>query len=790
MTIGQIAACDIASHVALCRTARPDGIHRIGGLHTAEYPGAFTVKFDTRFALRPLALLIASLPLAAAAEDARLGTVVVTAAKDDGQAATVTNAELARLRPATSDAASLLRDIPGVTLSAGGGVSSLPAIHGLADDRLRIKVDGMDLVSACANHMNPALSYIDPSEVAAVKVFAGIAPVSMGGDSIGGTIAVASKPPRFAAAGAGLLKEGEAGAFYRSNGNGSGANLGATLASEALSLGFAASTAQAGNYRAARDFKAATTPTNTNAGPHAIGGDEVASSRYKADNQAVTLALRGQSDLVTLRFGHQYIPYQGFPSQHMDMVGNNSHHADLGYEGKFGWGRLDARLYHEKTRHKMNFGNDRNYYTLGMPMDTEGDNTGASATATLPLSARDTLKLGGDYQRYRLNDWWDPVGTGGMSPDQFQNIHDGKRDRFELFAEWDAQWTAQWLTQLGIRAGNVKMDSGTVRGYKNSPTAGSATYDGDRNAFNAANRARSDNVLDLSALASYVADANASYEGGYARKTRSPNLYERYTWSTGGMAMAMNNLVNDGNGYVGNRDLKPEVAHTLSFTADWHDAAKDGWGLKVTPWLTYVDNYIDARRCPAAASPSGNATCTAATMQTKTDTFVDLQFINQAARLYGVDVSGRLPLGNAGSYGSFALNGQFAYARGSNRDTGDNLYNIMPANLKLAVAHRLGGWSGTLEVQAVSRKKNVSWVRDEMQTAGYGLVNLRGSYEWKQVRLDVGIDNLTNRFYTLPLGGAYIGQGSTMSLNGAGAPWGIPLPGPGRSLYAGVNLKF
>ena len=51
-------------------------------------------------------------------------------------------------------------------------------------------------------------------------------------------------------------------------------------------------------------------------------------------------------------------------------------------------------------------------------------------------------------------------------------------------------------------------------------------------------------------------------------------------------------------------------------------------------------------------------------------------------------------------------------------------------------------------------KTNVSQVRNEVPTAGYGLLNLRSSYEWKQVRLDFGIENVLNRFYTLPLGGA------------------------------------
>lgn len=75
-----------------------------------------------------------------------------------------------------------------MSLYGAGGVSSLPAIHGLADDRIRIQVDGMDLVAACPNHMNSALFYIDPTKVGSATVFAGITPVSAGGDSIGGTI--------------------------------------------------------------------------------------------------------------------------------------------------------------------------------------------------------------------------------------------------------------------------------------------------------------------------------------------------------------------------------------------------------------------------------------------------------------------------------------------------------------------------------------------------------------------------------------------------------------------------
>ena len=105
--------------------------------------------------------------------------------------------ELARIKLNTSDTAKLLEDEPGISLYQAGGVSSLPVIHGLADDRIRIKVDGMDLISACANHMNSPLSYIDPANVSSIKVYSGATPVSVGGDSIAGTIKVESAPPVF-----------------------------------------------------------------------------------------------------------------------------------------------------------------------------------------------------------------------------------------------------------------------------------------------------------------------------------------------------------------------------------------------------------------------------------------------------------------------------------------------------------------------------------------------------------------------------------------------------------------
>ncbi|MFN3544816.1 MAG: TonB-dependent receptor [Thiobacillus sp.] len=709
--------------------------------------------------------------------------------------------DLAHLRAATSDTASLLRDLPGVSLYGAGGVSSLPAIRGLADDRLRIKVDGMDLIAACPNHMNSPLSYIDPTAVATATVYAGVTPVSVGGDSLGGTILVESAAPAFAQPGRGTLTTGEAGAFTRSNGNAYGANLAATVASETLHFSYTGSYAQADNYQAGDNFK---TYTFTGRAGHTLPLDEVGSTAYEAINQALKFAWKNGGDLFEFKYGRQHIPYEGYPNQRMDMTDNVSDQFNLAWTGKRDWGTLKARAWYEHTQHEMDFGDDKRYWygidsggnnppggaaidcsalpagigptcAAGMPMYTDGKNTGLTLHAEIPLANQDTVRVGAEYQRYRLDDWWTASGAM-MWPNIFLNINDGQRDRTAVFGEWEGRFNPQWTGLVGVRHETVKMDAGPVSGYAATNAMGSNQLI-DSTTFNAADRSKTDRNWDLTALARYTPTAIQTYEIGVAQKTRSPNLYERYTWSTWQMAALMNNFVGDGNGYVGNLNLKPEVARTVSFTADWHDAGKAQWGVKLTPYYTHVKDYIDAVRLPG---------------QTGTTNFVRLRYANQSARLYGADLSGHARVARGTAWGDFAARGTLSYVRGENRDTGDNLYNIMPLNAKLGLTQTYGRWRNAVEGELVARKDNVSAVRNEMQTPGYGLVHLRARYEEKRYSVDFGVENLFDRFYSLPLGGAYVGQGTTMT--NPPPPnypqWGTPVPGPGRSIYAGVNVKL
>jgi len=747
----------------------------------------------------------AARPNAPEAAAPTLPPVVVTADRTDDSAPGASRRgepDLAPQRAATSDTAQLLQDIPGVSLYGAGGISSLPVIHGLADDRLRTQVDGMDLMTACPNHMNSALSFIDPSSVVSVEVFAGITPVSLGGDSIGGTIQVKSAPPKFAKADEAFLVEGRAGTFSRSNGNASGYNFGGTLASEHINISYAESSSQSDNYWAAGDFKKPNTKKWQTRGEHTVPSNVVGASEYGGSkNRSLGLAMNYANHLLELTMSEQRLNYEGFPNQRMDMVAsapdpsepgtyivnkdkpsNVNKLVNLAYTGQYQWGQLEARVFHQDLKHHMDMLQDR-FYGMLMPMDTDATTLGGLLKGSIELSATDTVRVGSDFQNYRLNDWWPPIGDltdtselGSMCCRDFWNIRDGRRDRLGFFAEWEARWSPEWLTLAGIRSDTVTANAGPAQGY----STGSSGYAGESAAFNARDHRRVDHNQDWMLSARYTPDALQTYEAGFARKTRSPNLYERYPWSTSTMAALMNNFVGDGNAYIGNPDLKPEVAHTFSGTADWHAADKATWGLKLTGYLTNVEDFIDAKRCGLASCGKNNLT--------KTGAYVSLQYVNQAARLYGFDLSAYSLLGRTDHFGSFTLTGALNYVRGKNRTTDDNLYHMMPLNMKLALVNRLGGWTSTAELQWVDAKDHVSQVRNEVQTTAYSLLNLRSSYEWKYARIDIGLENALNKFYLLPLGGAYLGQGNSMTTDGV--PWGMSVPGRGRSLNLALNLKF
>ncbi|MBB2155746.1 TonB-dependent receptor [Gluconacetobacter diazotrophicus] len=647
------------------------------------------------------------------------------------------------------DAVALFHDTPGFSAYSAGGISSLPVLNGMADDRVATVVDGVRISAGCPNHMNPAMSYIDPDSVQTATAIAGITPVSLGGDSTAGTVDVERRDPQFARKGQ-ILVTGHVTGNYRSNGGGSGASGTVTLADDTFSLRYTASYAHAGDYHAGG------------------GGGVVRSTDYLTFNHAMTLGMHKGNHLLALTAGQQDTPYEGFPNQYMDMTNNRSTYVNGKYDGSFDWGDLEVRGYWQRVDHVMDMLGDKGGHspTTGMPMNTDSRMAGYTLKATIPLGPRDTLRLGSSFDHDGLNDWWPPLqGSMMMGPGTFHNVNDGHRDRLGHYAEWEAQWTHRLSTLLGFRNDLVMMNTGPVSPYSWTGMMAAADATAAR-AFNAMDRGRTDVNFDVTALTRWQALDSLTIEGGYARKTRSPNLYERYAWGRGAMATKMIGWFGDGNGYVGNPNLTPEIANTASITIDWHDPHGQAWDLKIQPYYTYTHHYVNVVRL--AQYSNGTSL---------------LGFVNHDAQSYGINASGSYRLWNTVRYGQGDLVGTVDWVRGQDLVTRSGLYHQMPANGMVGVHETVGNWTGRVEMTFVKSKDTVDWLRNEPRTPGYALLGLGGSYRWRYLTLNAGIDNVMNQKYYLPLGGLSLGDYDATGVLG-------PLKGMGRSFNVSLTGSF
>ena len=196
-----------------------------------------------------------------------------------------------------------------------------------------------------------------------------------------------------------------------------------------------------------------------------------------------------------------------------------------------------------------------------------------------------------------------------------------------------------------------------------------------------------------------------------------------------------------------------------------------GWAVKIAPYYTHVDDYIDAALVKAI---------TAMGMPTP---WVQLQFANQQAEFYGIDLTGHVELARGAGGASTALHGSLAWLHGQNLSDHAPLYHQMPLDLKLELQHRAGPLEAGAELEWVAAKTRVDATRHEPVGSAYALVNLRLAYDLGAVRLSVAAENLLDQAYDLPLGGVSLGDYKASGILRA-------LPGRGRSVNFGLTAAF
>ncbi|MDO7711226.1 MAG: TonB-dependent receptor [Pseudomonadota bacterium] len=704
------------------------------------------------FKLLPLSLVLLTAfnHSAYAAEQLRLPSMSV-----EGSAGEETPYALPPITLSTPDTGDMIKRLPGANINSNGPLTSVVQYRGLFGDRVNVLIDGVRISQAGPNRMDSPLSYLPSSRVADVALYRGIAPVSSGIETIGGTIIANSKKAEFGADDEAEF-HGNTVAGYADNGNTRYAGLLASVANDTHRFQVAGS-ADRGNDL---DF----------------GGGTIRPSRQERDTIGITYGFQKLGHELELDIEQHDTGKTGTAALPMDIMyakGEN-------YKTKFSkslnnGGKINARLNYQDAEHLMS-----NYVLRTNPVMV---NMGGAA---MKRYADSDVQSQGYHIDYAKSDW--TVGFDGdqaehnatiYNPDMgaffIDNYNDVERDRYSVFAQWNKQLNESWNTELGARYSLIQMDAGRVNSNMNPMNMGGMMAMMQSNVnilqteFNNSDRSQNENLVDLTATFTHKIDEDLDLNFGLARKERAPSYQERYLWlpmeSTSGLA--------DGNNYMGNVNLDKETAYQGELGFDWHTQK-----AAFSPHIFYhhVNNYIQGTLY------NSNATVNAINhmMATSAVDRTILQFNNVDAKLYGIDANWFVAMTN-----TWQLDGTVSYVRGERRDTADNLYRIAPLTARTMLSYVKTTWRVGVEAETVAAQNKVSSENNEQKTSGYALFNLMGNYQATEaLTVSAGINNLFDRDYQNHLGGY-----NRISDNPDIAQ-GDRLPGLGRSVYAGVNFNW
>lgn len=697
------------------------------------------------FKLLPLSLLMMGITTPLHAEHISLPTISV-----EGVAGEATPYAIPPLSIATPDTGDMIKRLPGANINSNGPLTSIAQYRGLFGDRVNVLIDGVRVSKAGPNSMDSPLSYLPASRVADVALYRGIAPVSSGIETIGGTMMANSKKSEFAA-GDEVEFHGDASAGYAENGNGRYAGILASVATD--SHRFQVS----GSIDRGDDLE--------------FNGGKIIPSEHARDTVGINYGFQALGHELELDVEHHDTGNTGTAALPMDIMyarGENYKiklSKDLNNGGKF-----NARLNYQDTEHLMN-----NYSLRSVPTPTFINGMGATIIGQeRNRFALTDVKASGLHLSYEANGW--NVGFDGDQEEHNADISDPtnpmfwvvnynnvERDRYSVFTEWTGSINPTWQLESGVRLSRVSSDAGEVGSNMAMMAGGLQTL---RDRFNDSDRSQNDTLVDLAANFTHKINNNLDIELGLAHKERAPSYQERYLWmpleSTSGLA--------DGNNYVGNINLDKETAYQAELGFDWHTPK-----AAISPRFFYhhINDYIQG-------VTSTDMTVNMVSNMMNINAPTPLQFSNVDAKLYGIDANWFVAVTN-----DWQLDGTVSYVRGERRDTSDNLYRIAPLTARTMLSYVQTEWRVGFEAETVASQNKVSSENNEQKTSGYAVFNLTGNYQpTENITLTAGVNNLFDRDYQNHLGGY-----NRISDNPDIAQM-ERLPGLGRSAYVGVNVNW
>ncbi|MFC3194011.1 TonB-dependent receptor [Marinicella sediminis] len=591
------------------------------------------------------------------------------------------------------DTATVLKKMPGAYVNQNGALSGIAQYRGLSGNRVNVNAAGTPVMTACSNAMDAPMSHVPASLVDAVVLQRGISPVSLGMETLGGSINVVPRS-------------------LNQSGNGFSGDLKLGLSSPGAGL--------LGAVYMQQQY--------LNHG-FSLGVDvEQAENQEFPDGAIVFTGLEREYYSLGYQYNHDRtqvsidVNYNdtgqtGTPSLPMDITyargGITS--VELATALNDEW-QLTTQLDHQSTKHLMDNHRHRSQTMAGSRESMTRVKRDAVAVNALRTLSQQTLSWGIEWdQTHQKAEIFNPFNEAF----QITNF-DTERDRYSVFFEhqWQISQSHQLLT--GLRWTHIQMDAADVfSSVAGMPSPMGQLHQTLQDRFNSADRSKRDHHLDLVINWQHNIRSGLHMKYGIAVKNRAPTHQERYLWlpleATAGLA--------DGRQYLGNLDLQSEQA--IQF--EW-GLSVSGERFSIAPQVFYhhINDYIQGTPNETMPAPPGT-----------------LRYDNVAARLYGIDVEWSYRFSE-----QWTMNQVVSLVRGERRDIDDHLYRIAPLNSWLNLVYQSDNWQFETEWMAAWQQNRVSAANSESATSGYGVVNLSVDRTFGQHgRVRLAVNNLFDQLY-------------------------------------------
>lgn len=646
-----------------------------------------------------------------------------------------------------ADSAQLLKSLPGADVNTNGPLTGISHYRGVFGARINTQVDGINALTGGPNWMDPPLSYAPSLWVESLELHRGISPVSEGVNYLSGHINAKLKKIERSNT-KNWAFSGQLNTQFQSNNDAAGLGVIAGSAKDNAAIWIRALTEQADDQ--------------------VFPSGMIMPTKY--DRSRIDLGGEYQSGKHTISgfIGRNETGESGTPALPMDIIYIDSNLAKLNYQYQ------TEQLTIKATVIKNNIDHEMNNFTL-----RPGPEMAMRYRSTLAEGSSSAAKLDFIYSANNENQqtwlWGIEAKTSKHSamisnPNNamffVNNFNKASLTILSAYLEQKVKLTSQWHTDVGIRLSEVEHDSAKV-GTSMAMMMPPAKLLRDK--FNQSDRGQSDELTDWHFINTYKLEKNQQRSQkiiiGFSRKSRAASYQERYLWlpmqATAGLA--------DGNTYIGNLNLDPEILHQIELGYELESNK-----VSFAPRLFFqrIHDYIQGIKTNNRAAIMASNMMGAAKLP--------LQFGNIDAEIYGFDLVSRISITQ-----TIDIKATAQWIKGVQTDGNkDNLYRISPPKISFALLKENDNWLYGAKWTGVKKQKKVANFNDEKPTSGYTLVDAFAQYKVSaSFNLTFAVDNLFDREYQNHLNGYNRAKQKDFAIDQR-------LTGTGRNAQIGLNYLF